>query len=84
MTTRFRSALIAVAFAATVAGAIAGVPFRGETKEAPLVETCSHAAWPMIPAACLENGSRKDVRMIEIDRHADMPNYKLRFAVAFQ
>jgi hypothetical protein len=80
MTTRIRSALIALAFAATVAAAITGLPFRGETKEAPLVETCSHAAWPMIPAACLENGSRQDVRMIP----AEMPNDKLRFAVAFQ
>ena len=52
-------------FATTVAGGVAGLTYRGETKEAGVVENaCATAAWPMIPSNCLDGGRGQDVRMI--------------------
>ena len=83
MTINLRSVMLASAFAITVAGAIAGLTFRGETKEASRDETCAHAAWPMIPAGCLEGGQGHDVRFVSTD-HLPVDAMQERFALAFQ
>jgi hypothetical protein len=79
-----RKAFLATAFAATVAGALTGASLRGETKEIDFAATCAAAEWPMIPAACLENGPAKDVRYVTADNQIDMQAMQRRFAVAFQ
>jgi hypothetical protein len=77
-----RSTLLITAFAATVAGALTAA-FPGETREASLVETCSHAAWPQIPAGCLDGGKGYEVRFV--DANAPAPGaFEQRFAEAFQ
>jgi len=88
MTKRTRQIFAAAAFAATVAAAVTGATFSGETREAPtLAETCAKADWPNIPAECLEGSVHADVRMVGDHRapqalaSADM---RERFAVAFQ
>lgn len=80
----FRKAFLAIAFAVTVAGAFTGATFRGETKEADLAATCAAAAWPNIPAACLEGSNGKDVRYVTADNRLDMTEMEQRFLVAFQ
>jgi hypothetical protein len=81
-----RPVLLAVAFAATAA-AITGLAFRAETKEAGLVEnTCAKAAWPLIPAKCLDGG-RRDVRVItDLTAEEPVPGSitMARFNAAFQ
>jgi hypothetical protein len=79
-----RKALLATAFAATVAGALTGATFRGETKELDLAATCATAQWPNIPAACLDGSKGKDVRYVTADSRLDMSEMELRFSVAFQ
>jgi hypothetical protein len=79
-----RKTLLGLAFAATVAGALTGATFRGETKEVDLAATCATAAWPNIPAACLEGGDGQDVRYVTADNRLDMSEMELRFSVAFQ
>ena len=69
MNVSIRPVLLAVAFAATVAGGVGALTLRGETKEAGLVDACAGAAWPRIPAKCLEGGRGVDVRFI-----AELPN----------
>ena len=66
MNTRIRQTLVAVAFAATAAAGIAGATLSGETRETDLAATCAAAAWPMIPAACLD-GTHSDVRYVSAD-----------------
>ena len=83
MTTRTRSALLTAAFAITVATAIAGLTFRGETKEASKDETCSHAAWPSIPAACLSGGPGHEVRFVTADKIGGTDSMQIRFNTAF-
>jgi hypothetical protein len=78
-----RKALLATAFAATVAGALTGASLRGETKEVDLAATCASAEWPMIPAACL-NGGSDNVRYVTADNRIDARAMEQRFAVAFQ
>ena len=74
-----RKALLSIAFAATVAGALTGASLRGETKE---LDTCATAAWPMIPAVCLEGGRDHDVRYVSTNlNQSDM---QTRFEIAFQ
>ena len=76
-----RKTLLSAAFAVTVAGALTGATFRGETKEADLAATCAAANWPNIPAACIEGSNGKDVRFVTADNRFDMTE---RFSVAFQ
>jgi hypothetical protein len=84
MSTITRPALLALAFSATVAAAITGLTFRGETKEAATVaETCARMAWPNIPARCLEGGRGHDVRFISTDLPATDGTLALRFTDAF-
>jgi hypothetical protein len=60
-----RTLILAGAFAVTVAAGITGLTYRGETKEAGFVENaCAAAAWPLIPARCLDGGRGHDVRVI--------------------
>ncbi|MEO8668822.1 MAG: hypothetical protein ABI399_09915 [Bauldia sp.] len=54
--TKFRSAMLTTAFAVVVAAALTGSSLRGETHEVNVAETCARAAWPEIPAGCLEGG----------------------------
>ena len=75
-----RSTLLITAFAATVAGALTAA-FPGETREVSFAETCSHAAWPEIPAGCLDGGKGHDVRFVTANVKADM---QVRFAEAFE
>jgi len=84
-----RTLLLAAAFAATVAAGITGLTYRGETKEAGFVENaCAKAAWPLIPARCLDGGRDHDVRVItdvpvgeQLQRSAAMD---ARFKSAFE
>ena len=76
-----RKALLSIAFAATVAGALTGASLRGETKE---LDICAAAAWPMIPAACLEGGIGQDVRYVSADNHGHGSKMAARFEIAFQ
>jgi hypothetical protein len=69
MNKSIRPVLLALAFAATVAGGVSALTLRGETKEAGIVDACAGAAWPRIPAQCLDGGRRADVRVI-----ADLSN----------
>ena len=82
--TRFRSVALAIGFSAVVAGAITGTSLRGETREASLAETCSHAAWPQIPAACLEGGIGREVRFVTANTQSMDPAMRFRFAEAFR
>lgn len=60
-----RMFLLTGAFAVTVAAGITGLTYRAETKEAGFVENaCAAAAWPLIPARCLDGGRGHDVRVI--------------------
>ncbi len=69
MNTRIRQIVVAVAFSATVALGITGATLRGETKETNINATCQNAAWPMIPAECLQ-GRANDVRYVSPDNVA--------------
>jgi len=85
MTSKIRPALLVLAFSATVAAAITGLSFRGETKEVNLAETCAQAAWPLIPAECLDGGKGHEVRQISADAPAkvELQEMTLRFTDAF-
>lgn len=85
MTTKIRPALLILAFSATVAAAITGLSFSAETKEVNLAETCAQAAWPMIPAECLDGGTGQEVRQISAVAPAevDLQEMTLRFTDAF-
>ena len=80
---RIRTPLAAVAFAATAALAITSLSLRGETRETSLVETCSHAIWPVIPAYCQIGGTGRTVRMVTAD-YAIGGGLAERFEVAFK
>src|SRR6478672_6104970 len=69
MTSKTRPALIAFGVAVVIATAATGLTtLRGETKEASIDAACAAAAWPMIPAHCLEGGRGHDVRSVTTDR----------------
>ena len=78
-----RKALLASAFAVTLDGTFAGTSLHGETKEVDLVAACAAATRPMIPVACLTNGSGLEVRHVHAD---DLKAAKKmdRFTVAFR
>lgn len=81
---KIRKTLIATAFAATVAGTLTGAALSGESAEFDVATHCATAAWPMIPAACLEGGQRQEVRFVTTDISAFERNIAQRFEVAFQ
>lgn len=93
MNTRMRQMLVAVAFAATAAAGITGATLRGESKETDMAAACDAAAWPQIPADCLQGGPKHDVRYVSPDQSQATGELKLtlsdaglaeRFATAFQ
>jgi hypothetical protein len=84
MNMTIRNAALAVAFAATVAAAFTATSFRGETKEMSLADSCSRAAWPMIPAACLDGASNEAVRYVSADPAPQARALEDRFATAFE
>ncbi|WP_421723891.1 hypothetical protein [Bauldia sp.] len=67
MTTTTRKLFVAAAFVVTAAAGITGATLSGETKETDLAAYCETAAWPQIPAACLDGGTGADVRYISAD-----------------
>lgn len=89
MNVRIRQTLVAVTFAAITAAGITGATLQGETKETDLAATCAEAAWPMIPAECLEGAENIDVRQAAANgaattRFVLADTIDDRFAVAFQ
>jgi hypothetical protein len=65
MQTMLRPLLIGSAFAAMVVAGVAALTLSGETKEAGFVEdACAKAAWPLVPANCLDGGRVADVRVV--------------------
>ena len=79
-----RKVLLTAAFAATVAGALTGATFRGETKEVDLAATCAAAEWPQIPVGCLDGAKGEEIRYVSADNRIDLASMELRFSVAFQ
>ncbi len=79
-----RKTFLVAAFAVTVAAALTGATFRGETKEVDLAATCAAAEWPNIPAACLDGSTGEAIRYVTADNRIDMNKMELRFTVAFQ
>ncbi len=72
MQAMLRPIVVGVAFAAIVAGGVTALTLRGETKEAGFVENaCVKAAWPLIPAKCLEGSRGAEVRVIGSDTGSD-------------
>jgi len=89
MSKRSRQFLAVVAITATAAVAVAGATLRGETREAPTVqEACADAAWPMIPAQCLEGAGERTVRYVTGTEGqndiAAVTGLQERFTIAFQ
>ena len=78
-----RSAVLATAFAVTVAAAVTGTSFKGETREARLDEACAHETWPAIPAQCLTGNVRQGVRVLPVES-AYQRDMRVRFAAAFE
>jgi hypothetical protein len=78
-----RSAVLATAFAFTVAAAVTGTSFKGETREVRLDEACAHETWPAIPAQCLTGAVRPVVRVVAAES-AYQRDLRARFAAAFQ
>ena len=65
MPTMLRPLVIGAAFAAMVAAGVTALTLSGETKEAGFVEdACAKAAWPLVPAKCLDGGRGAEVRLI--------------------
>jgi hypothetical protein len=77
-----RSAVLATAFAVTVAASVTGLSFRAETRETSLAEACAHETWPAIPAHCLTGDVHHVARVIAIDSPAQR-QMRERFTVAF-
>ena len=78
-----RSAMLASAFALTVAAAVSGATLKGETREASLDETCAHETWPAIPVHCLTGDVAQAVRAIPIDS-VSARDMRARFEIAFE
>jgi hypothetical protein len=78
-----RSAVLATAFAVTVAAAVTGASYRAETRETNLAETCLHETWPAISDRCLTGDVRATVRVVSADSVAPRA-MRERFAAAFE
>ena len=76
--------MLTTGFAALVAAAVTGTSLRGETREVNRAETCAHAAWPQIPAGCLDGGKGYDVRFVTANAPVVDEAMQLRFAAAFE
>ena len=65
MRTMIRPLVAGFAFAAIVASGVTALTLSGETKEAGFVENaCAKAAWPLIPASCLDGAHGAAVRVV--------------------
>ncbi len=87
MTKTFIGGLMILTAVLCAFGAQAMTPGVPESQEAvrPARDVCAAAAWPQIPAACLEGGSRREVRYISApteDQHAS--DFVDRFNTAFE
>jgi hypothetical protein len=78
-----RSALVAMAVALTAATGLTAATIRGETMETSLDQACAHAAWPMIPAQCLDGAAPHAVRYA-LGGEATGTAMAERFAAAFR
>jgi hypothetical protein len=76
-----RTALVVCDFLATAVVFTVGAAGRGETNEIPVNEPCRAAAWPMIPAACLDSGAGQEVRMVSMVADASQLTGVLRAPV---
>ena len=85
MSTKFRSPLLAVAFAATVAAGLTGLSLTGKTQESSIDGLCAQATWPMIPEQCLVGADNdRAVRTIATRAPIQQPETMgQRFAIAF-
>jgi hypothetical protein len=84
MRTSVRSALLATAFAATIAGELTGASLRGEIKNVEPATVCAVVAWPWIPAACLEGVPNGQARYVTADNRLDTRELERRFVIAFE
>jgi hypothetical protein len=60
-------ALASIALAVTATLLVTGMSVRGESRESAYDGICSTAVWPRVPANCLEDGRRHNVRLVESD-----------------
>jgi hypothetical protein len=84
MRTTVRSALLATAFAVTIAGGFTGAPLGGEVREVDPLTICAEVAWPWIPAVCLEGSPREQVRYVTTDHVVNARKIDPRFVAAFE
>jgi hypothetical protein len=84
MRTTVSSALLATALAVTIAGGVTGTSLRGAVRDVDPATICAAVAWPWIPAACLDNGSRGQARYVTADNRLDTHEMKRRFVIAFE
>ena len=63
-------ALASLALAVTATLLVTGISVRGESRENAYDGLCRTAVWPRIPADCLEDGRRHNVRLVESDAQA--------------
>jgi hypothetical protein len=91
MQTIIRPLAIGIVFAAIAAAGVTALTLRGETKEAGFVENaCAKAAWPLIPAKCLEGSHGADVRIVDDQTGGEQalasptPTMTERFATDFE
>lgn len=77
MTTKTRKIFAAVAVIVTAAAGITGATLSGESKETDLAAFCDTAAWPNIPAQCLEGSNDGPVRFVSADNHAAAKTFVL-------
>ena len=84
MRTTVRSALLATAFAVTIAGELTAASFGGEVRDVDPVTICAEVVWPWIPAVCLEGRSRNQFRYVTADRVVNARKIDPRFVAAFE
>jgi hypothetical protein len=85
MQSMLRPFAIGIAFAVLVGGGLTALTHSGETKEAGLVEdACAKAAWPLIPAKCLDGGRRSEVRVVGSAPELAVPTGLERFRSDFE
>jgi hypothetical protein len=84
MRTPVRSTLLATAFAAAIAGELTGTSLGGEIKNVEPATVCAVAAWPWIPAACLEGVLTDQARYVTADNMPDAREMERRFVIAFE
>jgi hypothetical protein len=79
-----RLALLATAFAVTIAGELTGASFGGEVRDVDPAIICAEVAWPWIPAVCLKGNSGDQVRYVTTDHVVNARKIDPRFVAAFE